>query len=162
VVFHEVPIRVVADLEVYDETKLAVDLWNDELGFTLLSTHVVTDPVVPDVYVLDLTSRVDAFGALADASMRTKLHNGKQVRPPIKVESPEARRLGGRDYVGQVRVWFGGDTANVMVHEIGHILGLAHDRLNMRSIMYPSASWVMPIIEPADLAILRARYAGCR
>lgn len=158
--FATTPIRVVAPLGLYSITDEAARAWNTDVGFELFSAHVTTDTEAEpfDVYVLDYSTRVAIFGQLADARFHTKLFDGRRVRPSIKIDSPQPFAKGGKDYVGQIRVWFGGDSANVLAHELGHIVGLAHDSLNKRSIMYPNSGWVMPVVEPADKAILRARY----
>jgi len=41
--------------------------------------------------------------------------------------------------------------ADTMAHEFGHVLGLAHDPNNNRSIMYPNAARVVPWLTPADV-----------
>lgn len=49
--------------------------------------------------------------------------------------------------------------ADVITHELGHTLGLAHDPGNKRSIMYPSGNWVVPGVTKADCQYLKDLYS---
>lgn len=48
----------------------------------------------------------------------------------------------------------------VVAHEFGHTLGLAHDKDDKRSIMYPSMRTQIPRLQAEDRAVLCALY-GC-
>jgi predicted Zn-dependent protease len=45
-----------------------------------------------------------------------------------------------------------------MAHELGHILGLAHDHADRRSIMYPTSARVVPWLQARDRAALKQMY----
>ncbi len=117
-------------------TRVAIAYWNEQLGFRMF---VYTGPVIlfpdPDVY---------AF-----------LANGcpAQILGMAMYQKTEKARKQGLVFVCDA------DRYPTMIHELGHIAGLAHDTDNIHSIMYPINNHRMaPYVESADRELLRLLY----
>lgn len=78
----------------------------------------------------------------------------------IAAMAPHWKRMNGTI---KAEVWMSPlyyDNVEVIAHELGHILGLAHDHgnHNKRSIMYPGTSWYLPSVSNYDKRLLCALY----
>lgn len=66
---------------------------------------------------------------------------------------------------GIVKVWNNVELRNrddIMAHEFGHLLGLRHDQDDERSLMHPSSSPRVPLLEDLDRDIIRRLYPALR
>ncbi len=108
----------------------AVRTWNEWLGFKVF--EVVTDG---DIDVLVRAGEISAYAGLA------------------LLGAPDGHKL------GMVFVFAGYETdVGVYAHELGHILGLAHDRDVRWSVMWPSAGEQIPRLTELDRKTLRYIY----
>lgn len=113
----------------------AIDVWNHELGFSMFALTLDFDAA--DVYVYS-----DGPNEYVRAWASFFVSKGKFMGV-----------IGVHDMaLGNVET---------MVHEMGHLLGLRHDKENRRSVMYPTSGRVFAKIEQVDLELLRAIYAVC-
>lgn len=112
----------------------AVRVWNAWLGTDVF--EVTQNPVGADIYVVQAVDTPFNPAGIANHVM------GPKHRPVFLVT-------------------LFGDYANntvIVVHELGHTLGLAHDPGRSRSVMHPSGSWYVPWITRKDCAALRHKY----
>lgn len=133
-----VPMALVGDADP-DVALRAFAVWAEYLGQEVFRLVPIEDAKVFVVVDIDVLAAVDCEGAAACA-------------PHWKAE-------------GELTASVVFDPAyyrvDVMVHELGHTLGLAHDHGMPRSVMYPSVSWYMPRLQAADRTALCDIY-GCR
>ena len=130
------PITINAEPELLLETLLAVDSFNDQVNFELFKFEIGN--VDPDIIVIE-----DGAHWFAAAVAKHATFNGK--------------------HVGTVKVYNGVellDREDIIVHELGHMVGLRHDHGNKHSIMFPSATYRVARLERVDIAALRTIYLG--
>ena len=131
--FDKYPIRVAAYPELVGTTVAAIEVWNDWVGFDLFSySHY--DPEADIIVVPDYNQhpRIRAYASHYKLEQRLR---GLITTYPVAFDSVET-----------------------MAHELGHIVGLAHDPDNIRSIMYPNSGRNVPWLEDIDRAIIRDLY----
>lgn len=128
------PLTVSASPEMAPETLAAVEYYNHMLGFDMFTFQ--PDNVEPLIAVFQYGGHLTAIA--------------------------EAKRFSyeGQDY-GVVLVYNGFESENrsdMVVHELGHLLGLRHDEDEHWSVMYPSVQDRMTYLEPRDIKLLRDLY----
>lgn len=133
------PVLVIAEDSLAEETSEAVEAWNSWLGFDVFRY----DPKCNDKCDVVVFRNGDLPGVAAMAGFLTI--EGRQV--------------------GTVRVFNGlesDDRSDIMAHELGHLLSLRHDADNPRSVMHPSSSPRVPYLEQRDRKALRRKYVHGR
>lgn len=135
----ELPLRVWIDPEVDAKPVLqAFDVWKSWLGTEVFRQTDDLDTaqvmVLVDAGMLGLA---DCEGAAACAP-HERLPDGSFI----------AGVIFHPDYM----------QTDIAAHELGHTLGLAHDHDLVRSVMYPSADWVMPQLTATDRDALCSLY----
>ena len=132
------PVTVAAEPDLIWETSKAIDYFNMKLGFdmfVMVKEPKATEPL-PDIYALVAG---DHFRAAARAQFMT-------------VESQQH---------GALLVYNGYEEKNnvsMMIHELGHFLGLKHDSDNQWSVMYPKLTNIPAWIEKQDINLIRWLY----
>ena len=133
------PLRVTSDDRTSLSTILAIGVWNEWLGFEAF----VYEPLGmdPDVVVL-YGGSVPPGGSNAAA-----------------LTMFEKRRSDGKQHSLVALFDAGVEQDRAYIHELGHVLGLAHDDNNRRSIMFPGLRGMFaPELEMQDYSALRHRY----
>jgi len=135
-VWDHYPLTVTADADLVTETLQAVEAFNAQLGFELFQFQITN--LDPDIVV-------------TDGGIRPFLY---AVAKHITID--------GRDY-GVVLTYnelgrF--DRNDVIMHELGHIVGLRHDRYNPKSVMYHTDGLHVAALERRDVEALRTIYLG--
>ena len=132
------PIIVNAEASLEDETMKAIESFNSQVGFELFRFQTLN--MDPDIVVVELP---DLWYAAAEARHHTQdgKHKGMVVvRPDIAAM----------------------DRDDIMLHELGHMVGLMHDPDNLGSMMYPGPSIRARAVEYKDIVALRWRYRNLR
>lgn len=132
--WERLPITVNAEPDLVSETLEAIEYFNNQVGFGLFEFQAAN--ALPDIVVVVAG---DHWYAAAEAAQLT---------------------IGGKHH-GAVLVYNGleeDDRADIMVHELGHLVGLRHDPDSWLSIMYPSAASRVASLERIDIDALRALY----
>lgn len=136
------PVTVGAEPELTPETIDAIEYINWKLGFEMYAWS-------------------DATGDEEDQSLWPDIIAYVAGDDPYAAARAVKFTYMGRHH-GAVPV-FGGfenrDRADMMIHELGHHLGLRHDADNRWSIMYPRLSNRPAPLEAKDIRALRALYA---
>lgn len=131
VVTWTLPIKIaITDTALSAATSQAATAWNQWMGAEIFRPAKVGETV--DVIVVAGQPNALLAG-ITDASLR---------RRPVMVT------MFG-PYVSR---------ADVIAHELGHVLGLAHDQGTPWSIMDGSPSWVLPSLTLADCRALARKY----
>ncbi len=107
-------------------------VWDYWLGREVF--HVVEDPKLADVEVVDGGPAVFAAGRAMHTNVRGKIHFVLSMYGPYY------------------------DRPEVIAHEFGHVLGLAHDEGNKLSVMHPGMEWYLPSLTHADCTYLEGLY----
>lgn len=130
----DLPVRVYVPADYPDRLRVLESLaaWNDWLqADVFLAT---TNPVQPDVEVIVMSDNPVIAGladhALVDGRVYFKVYIAQK-------------------YTARV---------DILAHEFGHVLGLAHDPGRKRSIMHPGAEWYLPRLSGNDCALLARKY----
>ena len=128
------PITITAEDALTTETLEAIEAFNAQVGFELFAyRHTLLDP---DVVIIDDGPRPFLYA----------------VAKQLTVE--------GRHY-GAVLTYNdlgAADRSDVIMHELGHIVGLRHDRYNPKSVMFHTDGLLVQALERQDIAALRALY----
>lgn len=140
------PLRVLfaSELSVYDGTvRGAMSLWNHEVGCPLFVETVGRSAGEYDVrFVFTKDAACDSQDAQQDPAVSAGTWYCPNGTADIDVQR-----------LDDVVVAY-----QIIAHELGHVLGLAHDR---SGLMDASVSLMNPVLpNPKDVAALRARY--CR
>lgn len=132
------PLVVTSDVVTRFAAIEAVEIWNAWLGLEMFVYEVTT--IDPDVVVL-----YEGLGPpQGDAAALTLF---------------EKRHKDGKQHAIVIVFDAGMSESTAFTHELGHVLGLAHDKDNPGSIMYPSLrGMISPGIEAQDFRALRHRY----
>jgi len=128
------PIIVNAEPSLALETIDAIDAFNEALDFPLFTYD--PDSLLPDIIALTM-------GDHPSAAARAKHAN-----------------IDGRHH-GFILVYNGNedhDRADIIMHELGHLVGLKHDKENEISIMHPSIASRVARLELIDIKALRLIY----
>lgn len=129
------PIRLAIDESYPGEGEAvlkAVRVWNGWLG---TDVFYVT-PVDPDVVV-----QMGELSILGPAGRADHTRRFGKLKFTVT--------LFGEEYANRV---------SIVTHELGHVLGLAHDPGRHRSVMDPGGDWYMPWITDKDCVALRRMY----
>ena len=135
-VWDHYPIIVNADSGYETETMEAVEAFNAQLGFMLFDFQITN--LDPDVIVTEGGTRPFIYA----------------VAKHITID--------GRDY-GMIFGYNGladADRSDVIMHELGHIVGLRHDRYNPKSVMFHTDGLLVSSLERQDIFALRSIYLG--
>lgn len=128
------PIIVAAETELVLETLEAVEAFNAQVGFELFKFSLTS--VEPNVAVVDGGFR------------------------PFLYAQAKHLTIDGTKY-GAIYTYndlFADDRADVIMHELGHIVGLRHDRENPLSLMYHTDGSNVMSLERKDVIALRMMY----
>jgi predicted Zn-dependent protease len=129
------PVIVNAEGALISETLEAIAGFNEQVGFTMFAFEVSNSD--PDVIVV------------ADG-------------PNMAAARAKHATIDGRHY-GAVLVYNGlelRDRSDIILHELGHIVGLKHDHENRNSLMFPSTATRVATLEKQDVRALRSIYLG--
>jgi len=130
------PLTVTAEDALIKETMEAIEAFNAQVGFTLFSYEETN--LDPDIVVIDDGPRLSLYAV------------AKQLT------------VDGRHY-GAVLTYNNlgaSDRSDVMMHELGHLVGLRHDRYNPKSVMYHTDGLIIAALERQDIEALRTIYLG--
>lgn len=132
----KLPIRLHIDPSYPDRGKTvlqAVRVWNGWLGTDVF--FVTQNPVGADVVVRYQMGNLWDPAGMAEHVLR----NG---RPAFTVTMYGAYH----------------NSTVIVAHELGHVMGLAHDPGRVRSVMHPSGEWYVPWLTKKDCRRLRQKY----
>jgi len=130
------PVSIYAEPELVDETVDAIEYINWKLGFTMFELQ--PDPeVLPDIIAFAAGEHSSAAAMAKRFTLEGRHHGAVLV-------------FGGYEFKNR---------ADMMIHELGHLLGLRHDRDNKWSLMYPRITNRPAWLEAQDIRVLRALYA---
>jgi len=128
-----IPIIVNSERSLMVETMQAIEAFNTQVGFELFKYSITN--AQPDVAVV--------------------------FAGPHKRIAAEAVRATAPDLtnIGVIFVYdLGTKKPNVVMHELGHIVGLKHDKAKSTSLMFTGGPYVVPHIERDDVRLLRFVY----
>ncbi len=135
-VWNHYPLSVNAEESLQSETLAAIAVFNEQVGFELFRYEIANTS--PDIIVI---AGGPHFMALAQAGLYTI--DGRMRGSVTTYNGLESQ-----------------DRDDIIVHELGHLVGLRHDRDNLLSIMYPSQAFRAAALEPQDRDALRRIYLG--
>jgi len=127
----------------FDLARVSVKHWNDSLGFKLF--HLKRK--------IDITDKDGNFFIQPTVVIRHYLFGPAGLNGKMQL-----KRVAGRKQ-SWISIYPGGRNIETMVHELGHALGLKHDKGDRRSVMHPYSNLrYMPRIQKVDLKLLRHIY----
>ena len=173
--YTDLPLKVYTRKELFPYVKSATDAWNTDLKMKLFEVHEAK--VADDfkkAHIVVIQEQVASYAKEHDNHKACPEHKTSATAAFVSFDTlsgkhydPKKPRIlvGGRDYISIVHLlppsWDPDILPSLLIHELGHSLGLAHDRQNARSIMFPYYNgWILPKIEVVDLHKIRTRYAG--
>lgn len=135
-IWDHMPLTVGSDYNSVESTINTIEIWNEALGFeAFVYVGLPMQDPDPDVYVFVNDECPPGLNGMA---------------PYFKTETKEKKAL---VFVCEYERW------ETLIHEFGHVLGLAHDPDNPRSVMHNYGNTrYLTAIEPLDIEILRYLY----
>lgn len=144
---HWVPLTILIDDELTEEVlealKKAIEFWNEQIGFRLFH-DIEEEPKRVGFYMI-VVPKTD--GKVATTKLTFDREDGMISSATVKVRQDVFAELNEGE--NQQR--------NVMAHELGHCLGLAHDHIPI-SIMHPKLQAIAPYVTDPDTVLLRRVY----